>query len=236
MPRRTYDPETEDYYQQAHDERISPNRNIEPHMPDADWGSVLINPELKKAPVGDPTLWGNSITTLIDADPILGNTPRIITSEQILLTQAQDAYSRSWSLIGTLAVKGIGWRFLNGEPPQSNDPPTDGMNVFLSVLQGVGKVTIEHQVCLAANGFPTNIGLAWNQSAMNGGPYAPIYSPLPNTADSYMVLSFAMVGALIGNSIGVRALYSRGSDALSGPIPSAIMTCMITPYQPGTGI
>ena len=227
----------EDYYGRAHDERVEPHHGLEPHMPDPDWQDVLIHPEIKRQPVGDPTLWGQTVTTLIDDDPVLGSTPRRIYGDQIILAQAQDAYSRSWSITGVLGVKGLGWRFQNGDPPaDALDPPAEGLSVFLSVIQGVGKIQVEHQINLACNGFPTNIGLCWNQSSITGGPYVPGYTPTPNDANSYIVLPFACVGALVGNTIAVRGLFMRGGNAVGGPVPSAFLTCIVTPYAPGQGI
>lgn len=234
---RRRDLDQEDYYQRAHDQRVEPEHGLEPHMVDPDWGNVLIHPDQKKMPVGDPTLWGNTVTTLIDDDPVLGNTPRVIYGDQIIQAQANDQYSRSWSLSGVLAVKGLGWRFQAGAAPaDAIDPPAEGLNVFLSVIQGVGKIQIEQQINLACNGFSTNIGLCWNQSSIAGGPYVPGYTPTPNDANSYIVLPFALIGALIGNTISVRGLFLRGGNAVGGAVPSAFLTCMITPYAPGQGI
>lgn len=232
MSRHREDP----YYRHAHDERVEPNHALTPTMPDPDWGNVLVNPDQKKQPVGDPTLWGNTVATLIDADPVLGSTPRIIYSDQIVLAQAADQYSRSWSLTGVLAVKGLGWRFATGTAPAGPDLPADGMNVFLSVIQGVGKVQTEAQINLACNGITTNIGLCWNQCSANGGPYVPTYAPTPIDANAYILLPFAAIGALVGNTISVRGVYLRGGNAISGAIPSAYLTCMVTPYAPGAGI
>lgn len=226
----------DDYYRRAHDERVEPHHDLDGHMPGVDWQDVLIHPDQKKMPVGDPTLWGNTVRTSIDEDPILTNTPRIIYGDQILLAQANDQYSRSWSLSGVLSVPGVGWRFLPGDIPSGPDLPTDGMNVFLSVVQGIGKVTIEQQINLACNGFSTNIGLCWNQSSISGGPYVPTYSPTPIDANSYINLPFAAIGALIGNTISVRAVYLRGGSASGVIINNAIMTCVLTPYAPGQGI
>lgn len=225
------------YYRHAHDERVEPHHNLEPHMPPPDWMDVLVHPDQKKMPVGDPTLWGNTVTTLIDDDPIATNTPRIIYSDQIIMVQAADQYSRSWSLTGALALRAFGWRFQDGDAPTDFlTPPFQGCNVYLQVIQGVGKTQIEQVINLACNGAPTNIGLCWNQSSANGGPYVPGYTPTPVDAESYIVLPFACVGAFIGNTISVRAIYARGGDADAGPVHGAFMTCLVTPYAPGAGI
>lgn len=225
-----------DYYGNAHDERVDPHGGLTPTMPDPDWANVIVHADQKKCPVGDPTLWGNTIRTPIDDDPILGSTPRVIYGDQILLAQAADQYSRSWSLSGMLAVPGVGWRFSSGSVPAGLDLPADGMNIFLEVVQGVGKVSIANQINLACNGFGTNIGLCWNQSSIYGGPYVPTFGPTPIDASSYIQLPFAMIGALIGNTISVRAIYLRGGSATTGTIKNAIMSCVLTPYAPGAGI
>lgn len=103
------------------------------------------------------------------------------------------------------------------------------------MLQGIGQTTIEQQICLACNGFATNIGLCWNQSSINGGPYVPMYTPTPIDTESFIVLPFACVGALVGNSISVRGIYLRG-DVPGTAIPRAALTCIITPYAPGAGL
>lgn len=225
------------YYRDAHDERVTPHQDLTPSMPDPDWGSVLVNPAQKAKAVGDPTLWGNTVTTLIDSDPVLGNTPRVIYGDQIILAQASDQYSRSWSLSGVLAVKGLGWRLQAGTAPaDAMDVTFEGMNAFLSIVQGVGKIQVEQQIVLACNGAPSNIGLCWNQCSINGGPYVPGYTPTPNDANSFIVLPFAIIGGLIGNTITVRGLFVRGANAVGGAVPSAFLSCMITPYAPGEGI
>lgn len=210
----------------------------ERHMPQPDWARVLVNTDQKKMPVGDPAFWGNTVTTLIDASPSapVPFSPYLLYSEQILLAHASDRYARSWSLSGTLTIDAQMWGE-SGRIPSGTfiDPSeTTRLQVFLSVLQGIEKVTIEHQICLMSGGDPTNIGLCNNQCVTNGGPYVPL-SPLPEGGE--VGRSFAAVGALIGNTITVRAIFLRGGTPGSqGFLPQATISLLLAPYAPGAGI
>jgi hypothetical protein len=202
------------------------------HMPPPDWARVLVNTDQKKQPVGDPTLWGNRVTSLIDDRPQGLAEPAVFYSEQIILAHALDRYSRSWSIIGTVGLSADAWADPNVTPPP-NGVLVAGparLQVFLNVLQGIEKVTIEHQICLVGGGDATNIGLCLNQSTVHAGPY------LPRFEAGIEYRSFAAIGALVGNTISARALFIRGGGATPGVIPSATISLIVTPYAPGAGI
>lgn len=221
----------------------------DPKMPPPDWGNVIVQANQKKMPVGDPTLWANSITTPIDNDPILGSTPRVIMGDQILLAQANDRYARSWSMIGNVTIP-VFAAVANTSlfPPTTagfadSQPP---LNVWLSVVQGIEKIAIEQQILLLSGLVDTgvippvgNYGLCNNQSAGVGGPYGLQYSTTPIIIDINLriTLSFACVGAFIGNTISARAIFVRGGVA-GQPIevPDATVSLLITPYAPGAGM
>jgi hypothetical protein len=229
----------DEYYRDAHDERVEPHRALTPSMPSPDWASVIVQPNQKKMPVGDPTLWANTVTTTIDSDPVLGNTPRIIQGEQIILAQASDRYSRSWSLSGVVTAPIAAW---NGEgpptPPGFPDIRPAGdhtpLEVWLSVLQGIEKITLEQQILLMSGGtgFGHTYGLCNQQYSGVNGPYGSMFtSPLAEQGQESR--SFAAIGSLIGNTISVRGIFVRSP---TGQVPNASIALIITPYAPGAGI
>lgn len=231
------------YYEDAHDERVEPHQGLDPHMPDPDWGNVLIHPDQKKMPVGDPTLWANTISTLIDDDPIVGNTARVIMGDQVVLAQAADRYSRSWSLSGVLQCPNDGWNqpiagnLTPSSPYDSGAQSANPLAVWLSIVQGIEKITIEQQILLMAGGGVDNIGLCNNQFTRNGGPYGAVFSRLPPSEADQQGRSFAATGSLIGNTISIRAIYVRGGvPGDRGIIPSASISLLLTCYAPGAGI
>ena len=227
----------DDYYRDAHDERVEPHQDlIEEGMGDPEWARVLVDTGQKMRPPGDPTLWANSVTTLIDSAPE-GTTPRAFYGQQIVLAQARDRYARSWSISGTVQMTSDWWGNDTEAPPIVGPFPagiTASCWVVLSVLQGIGLVTIEHQILLAAGGWTSNFGLCNNQSTVNGGPYLPTYSDAPALPTSLVSCPFAAIGALIANTINVRGFFVRGPGVTA--IPQSQISCLITPYAPGAGI
>lgn len=240
---------SDDYYQDAHDERVEPNADLdETHggMPPPDWARSLVHTGQKAKPVGDPTVWSGTVITAIDSDPILGTTPRAFYGNQIVLAQAADRYSRSWSLSGTLELPAGWWANDQCFVPPFTPSPAGNLSalwVFLSIVQGIERVTIEQQICLAAGGWVTGVGLCNQQSTANAsylpainvvGPYFPVYADVPATVSSRVSCAFACVGALIGNTISIRPFFVRGSGVES--VPEAKISCLITPYAPGAGL
>lgn len=241
-----------DYYEDAHDERVEPGHDLVPPMPAPDWGGVIVHPNQKKMPVGDPTLWANTVTTQIDTDPRFGSTPRVIQGDQIILAQAADRYSRSWSLIGSVTIPfGAAVADTNIAPPGSSagdtfladNPP---LAVWLSVVQGIEKITIEQQILLLSGVVDVNVvppignfGLCNNQTSGVGGPYGITYNitPIALGPDLRGTSPFACVGAFIGNTISARAIFVRGG-VIGQPadVPDCTVSLLITPYAPGAGI
>lgn len=206
-------------------------------MPDPDWGRVLVNTAQKKAPSGDPTLWANTITTLID-DAAEGADPRAIYGAQIVLAQAADRYARSWSISGALTLTEDAWFAAPTSLPP--DAPTaefgrPDLAVYLSITQGIEKVTLEHQICLMYGGTSSNTGLCNNQCTINGGPYLPIQAGVLPTGKKVQSRAFAAIGSLIGNTISVRGLFVRYNHG-EIDIPSATISLLLTPHAAGSGI
>ena len=233
---------TEDW-DPGHDERVEPHHDLEPHMPDPDWANILIHPDQKKNPVGDPTLWANQITTLVDADPIAGNTPRTIQGDQIVLVQAADRYSRSWSLSGVVFTDTDAWN----SGASSVTPPTspydagardlNNLAIWLSITQGIEKITLEQQILLMAGNTSVNYGLCNNQFTQNGGPYGELYNTLPPTESDQQGRAFAAIGSLIGNTISIKPIITRGGvPGSQGIIGSVTIALILTPYAPGQGM
>lgn len=204
------------------------------NIPGADFGLVTVNPGKAGMPVGDPRLWANQVTTLVDDDPILTNTPRIITGNQIIAAAAADRYARSWSLSGAVTMPSAAWNG-NVAPAVAPSFPDAGTSnrfeVWISVLQGLEMVTIEHLILLAVGGSPA-FGLCNTQWSAQGGPYGATFTS-PLAEQGQQSRAFAAIGSLIGNTISARAIFVRGSG---GQIPSAAVALMVTPYAPGAGI
>lgn len=205
-------------------------------MPPPDFGRVLVDRGRAGMPVGDPGLWANQVTTPVDEDPILGNTPRIVTSSQIVAAQAVDRYSRSWSLSGMVTLPQPAWN-ANGPASPPSFPDVGGgarFEVWLSVLQGLEMITIEHLILLMSGGSAggTSYGLCNTQWSANGGPYGATFTS-PIAEEGQQSRAFAAIGSLIGNTISARAIYVRGAG---GQIPNASVALVLTPYAPGHGI
>lgn len=235
---QTFDP--------GHDERVEPYRGIEPHMPDPDWGSILVNPEQKKAPLGDPTIWGNAITTLIDADPINGTTPRVIFGDQIVLVQPSDKYSRSWSLTGAVLTFSAAWATDTDVTPPAYIGEIDALSplaVWLDIQQGIDKTIIQQQLLLMSGGVDPltgagNYGLCNQQFTGGGGPYGVTFNENPPVLSATLQQQRPFAGVtLVGNTINIRAIFTRGG-VVGQPvtIPSATVSLMLTPFAPGHGL
>jgi hypothetical protein len=220
------------------------------NMPPPDWGRVQIQQAQKKMPVGDPTLWANTVTTQIDTDPIEGSNPRVIFGQQIILAQAADRYSRSWSLIGNVSIPlNAATADPNPSPPASSDqaiPIGAPVEVWLRVTQGIEKITIVQDLLLLSgvadiNVVPptSNFGLCNNQWAGTGGPYGNLFNvrPVVFTPDTRITLAFSCIGAFIGNTLSAQAIYvCNGVIGQAPDVPDATVALLITPYAPGAGI
>lgn len=214
----------------------------EHRMPPPDWGKVLVNTAQRKAVVGDPALWGNTITTQIDTlTPTPAVITGIVTGNQIALAQASDQYTRSWSLSGTLTIPEGSWYAAAPTEPPGKLQVVSGspdLAVYLSIVQGVEKAAIEHRICLMYGPTSTNIGLCNNQCTRNNGPYLPVTrtATYAGVEIELETRAFAAIGALIGNTITVRGLFARNGAAAEGIIPDATISVLLTPYAPGAGI
>lgn len=216
-------------------------------MPPPDFARVTVNQPAPK-PVGSPRLWGNEITTQIDtAGAAFGQT---IGSGQIVLAQAADHYSRSWSLLGNVTMPISYWDIPSAEVAPPTDPfavqhgaveRDDMIGVWLEITQGIEMMTTMQYVLLSSGATSQRWGLIPNQFTTNGGPYGQSQQrgnyPPPFAGQFVATRSFAMIGALVGNSISVRALYVRGGVLGEAPNLRQITTqLLITPYAPGAGI
>ena len=178
-----------------------------------DWERYGIRPPNAFQKVGDPTRWGVQLDTTIPAAGLQNST-------QILQAQTRDAYSRSWSLIGTLALHPDLWG------------AAAGVEVSLEVVMGVGQAQISQRIALFyGTGFPG--ALCEGQYLPNGGPYQAI----PLTIGSTTVLSrpFAAIGAIVGQAINIRARYNIAGVFPALPAPSNL-AIMLTPYAAGEGL
>lgn len=161
--------------------------------------------------VGDPTRWGAEIQTIIPATGLQ-------VTQQVLAAATRDAYSRSWSMLGTLSLPPDLWN------------AASGITVSLEAVMGVGQAQIAQRISLFD---PTqNGGLCYAQYLPNGGPYESIPS---HSSDGAVILSrsFAAIGALIGQSINIRARYSVAAIFPALPAVSTL-TIIVAPYAPGS--
>lgn len=186
-----------------------------------DWGRAMVHPPGHLKPVGDATRWGAQDSTVLAIDG------QIHQTAQILQVQTRDAYARSWSLIGVLAMPTTVFAVANVE-------------ATLQVTMGVGQAQMTHEIELwlgsASAGGPG--GLCYQQDSLHGGPYTGTTFLAPNSAGvpvGYTPKPFAIIGGLIGQTIAVRARYGiLGVDAdLPAPI---LLTVIVTPYAAGEGL
>ena len=194
------------------------------HAPD--WGRFGIKPPSANHPVGDPTRWGvQNVTRIVQGVECFSNTITAITT--------RDAYARSWSIIGNLSLP-------------SGVFQSQFSLATLECVMGVGQATTTHQIVLlfGNTGAPVGSlvgrgGLCPTQHVINGGPYLsqqePTTSEIPGGSPTNDVLSFAAIGALVGQSIAIRAhyLFNDPNPNLPG---GARLALMVTPYAAGEGL
>jgi hypothetical protein len=201
-------------------------------MTNPDWGRTLVNTGRQGAPVGDPTQWGAQVITQI---PAVADTT---ISAQIIQAATVDAYSRSWAIVGTLSLPFALW----GAPGvYTGDPTSTPYTVWLEVIMGVGQTQIVHNIVLSAGDQNPTVGLCTTQSsalytgpipAPGLGPYQPAFPPLGAT---HQVRPFAAIGALVGHTIAIRAVYQIGMLAPGLPAASTI-AILLTPFAAGQGL
>lgn len=173
-------------------------------------------------PLGDPTRWGGRLSTVF---PAIASE---VWTDQLLLASTADAFSRSWSLTGTLYMSTTAWGQVSVWPAGGAPP----YFVTLEILQGVGQQTITQELLLSSGspaGFAaTPYGMCMQQSAEFGGPYFPRLDPAGVGPQGR---SFAAIGALIGHAISVRMHIVN----YSLPVPEDIsVEAVLTPYAAGT--
>src|SRR6266571_7387708 len=144
-----------------------------------DWGRAKVVPPGLPSPLGDPTRWGSQALTLLPVTLVNA------FSEQIVFAATRDAYSRSWSLLGTLTLPQATWNGAGAFPGGPFD-----LIVALDITMGVGQAAIEQQIILMC-GSNASVGLCNTQNAINGGPYLSIFP------DAILeTRPFAAIGAL----------------------------------------
>jgi len=193
-------------------------------MNDPDWGRVgAVPPAHSISPLGDATRWG-----AVDATPmVIGEETQ---SGQIVLVQTRDPYPRSWSLLGVLSM-----------PAPLLFSGTLASEAVLQVTMGVGQVQILHEISLwLRNNSGVNSGLCFDQNSLNGGPYTGqnyfANNPLQNNLPlAYTPQPFAIIGGLIGQSIGIRVRY--GALGVDAELPAPVyLSLIVTPYAAGSGL
>ncbi len=185
-----------------------------------DWDRVLVDAGKKIVPLGDPTRWGAAVPTFLPAT--LGANQ---FSEQIIMAQTRDAYSRSWAVVGALTLPQATWN-VAGVFPAGPYP----IVVALEIVMGVGQAQVTHDIILTC-GLNAAVGLCNTQNAINGGPYMSTFGGPPNFDESR---PFAAIGSLIGNSISIRARYIGGTNV--GLPATSLCTVLVTPFAPGMGL
>lgn len=192
-------------------------------VPPPDWGRYVLDHHGQNAPgapaqppVGDPTRWGAELDTLIPASGLQD-------SRQILHVQTRDAYSRSWTLFGTLSLPADLWA------------AASGVGVSLEIDMGVGQTVLHQKLMLFLGNTPAGslIGagaLCEAQYVIKGG----VYQSFVQVTDGVPILtrSFAAVGALCGQSINIRARYDISGIFAQLPTISKI-ALIVAPYAAG---
>lgn len=194
------------------------------HAPD--WGRFGIKAPTAYLPVGDPTRWGvQNFTRIQQSVEVFSNTITAIST--------RDGYSRSWSIIGNLSLP-------------SGVFQSQFSVATLECVMGVGQAQTTHQLCLlfGNTGAPAGSlvgrgGLCPQQHVINGGPYLnqqePTTSETPGGSPTNDVLSFAAIGALVGQSIAIRAHYLFNDPNPNLPALARV-ALMVTPYAAGEGM
>lgn len=198
-----------------HDEDDAYNRPEGIHDPE--WDRYLVARDGKALPVGDPTRWGAQVYTRITG--VGTDQP----STQVLQMASNDQYSRSWAVLGTLSLPPDIW--LAG-----------AVSISLEVSMGVGQAVVTHRISLF-EGTPIG-GLCHWQYFPQGGPYLAV--PTPSLSENPAVAfdltrGFAAIGALVGQSINIRARYVINSASLQLPARS-LLVLAVTPFAAGKGL
>lgn len=105
------------------------------------------------------------------------------------------------------------------------------MAVTLEIISGVGQVQVIQQILLMSSG--TGMGLCMQQTALNGGPYAPSDNGL-FFFDQFQARPFAAIGAIVANAISVRGVYFVGGPPPGAFTAPAILSILASPLAAGT--
>lgn len=185
---------------------------------DPDWDRYLVDAGKKGLPVGDPTRWGSQAFTRIDTS--VPDQP----STQVLQASTLDSYSRSWALLGTLTLPPDLWN------------AAAFVEVTLEIIMGVGQAQVTHRIVLFS-AAPAG-GLCYTQYIVNGGPYKSVPVAAVGGNPTYTTdqsRAFAAIGALIGQSINIRAIYQIGAVTAQLPTTS-VLNVILTPFAAGKGL
>lgn len=216
---------------------------LEPPINDPDWGRYKVaTVDAAPAPAGDPIKWGGAARTPIGND---------IPAEQfgivrfrtppLAVVAATDNYARGWSITGSVrmprsvfySVYPVALGGASTPAPGTYPFPTvGGVNLLLEVTVGQGQISYTQWILLNAGGQPT-LGICNVQAAVNGGPYAELYSEEQNPLRSFITRPFAAISSLAGNSIIIRGVYELGGV---NEWADAILSLSVAPLAAGTRI
>ena len=176
-------------------------------LPPPDWDRVIVK---SRAQGGATSPLGDplrwgAMDQRVIAPPVLP--VEVTETGQIIRVQALDGYPRNWSFAGNLTLPATTWA-----------APVPDFGVVMEVTQGTGQATVVQEINLR---LLTTIGLS-------------VYQP-QNPGLGLETRSFAGIGAIIGNAIGVRLRYGA---VLGVPgLPATVSTTIIlTPYAAGSGL
>jgi hypothetical protein len=197
-------------------------------MPPADWdryanavhSRAQQNPT---APVGDSRRWGarSAFTATVAA-----NSVRAFDLAQFLRVQADDVYTRSWTLIGTLRAPSAMWAFSNADPIA---PAAPAWWASLVIIQGVGQTSVTQRIDLRAL---TTLTLAagyrtiYDDDIHSGGAIVGGFESRP----------FRLVGSLVGNTVNVSVNHLIVTDANPLPASELITFAELSPLAAGEGL
>lgn len=179
-----------------------------------DWDRFRVAQPGRLVPSGDPTKWGAQQLV------VLTGAPALVLSDTMLAVSTRDAYSRSWALLGSLSMPAAFW--------------LAGSNVIvkLIVTMGVGQAQITQEIVLFYGGAALG-GLCYTQNFSQGGPYD--FTILEPGGTQFQSYPFAAIGALIGQSISLRASYLAAGGGLGLP-RTVTLSVIMTPFAAGEGL
>ena len=185
-------------------------------MSPPDWDRVRVTSDQKPGPpLGTPLRWGASVAMPVSSDAGIF----FQESPQIIQVDCADPYPRAWTVLGSIQADSDLWAYGQGAFINSYQP-------MLEVTMGVGQARVVHN---------------FNLRAIIDAD-APFYFQGQGGASFFgsgrqLSKPFLIPGAVVGQSISMRVAHLLQN--LAPVVPAfnpAIMSVILTPFQPGSGL